>query len=49
VLTVKRKDKTLDLKVTFGERPKPQARKGKIPIPARMPGQPGKKPGRGRK
>ena len=49
VLTVKRKDKTLDLKVTFGKRPKPQARKGKIPLPARMPGQPGKKPGRGRK
>ena len=43
-LVVKRADKELSLKVTFGPRPKPQARRGKIPNPARMPGQPGDKP-----
>jgi serine protease Do len=41
-LRVKRGDKELDLKVTFGPRPAPKPTGGKMPTPARMPGQPEK-------
>jgi serine protease Do len=39
-MRVRRGDKEIDLKVTFGVRPKPQAQRGKMPTPARMPGMP---------
>ena len=42
-LTVKRGDKEIPLQVTFGKRPQPKAANGKLPTPARMPGQPKKK------
>ena len=41
-LIVKRADKEVSLQVTFGPRPAPKANNGKIPNPARMPGQPGR-------
>jgi serine protease Do len=40
VLQVKRGDKVIDLKVTFGKRPQAQPGRGKLPTPARMPGGP---------
>jgi len=44
-LRVKRGEEELDVLVTFGPRPKPQVRGGKLPTPARMPGQPERRPG----
>jgi len=43
-LRVKRGDEELDLTVTFGKRPEQAPPGGKIPKPARMPGQPEEKP-----
>jgi len=42
-LTVKRGDKEIAVKVTYGVRPAPKAGRGKLPNPARMPGQPKRK------